>query len=637
MRSHSARSIIIATLALVMAMPVLGIAIGPARAATSHGPILIRGNSDFGPANGVVSGSGTSIDPYIIAGWDIDATSTDGIVVRNTTASFVIRGVTIHSGGTSRNGIVFQNVTAARIENSTVSYDASGILVSDSSDIALFANAVTLNTWDGIGVFDSRRITMNGNNVTYNRDGVYLNGVSELLFQGNGVWLNAQDGAFLTNVTSVRIEGSTFASNAWAGLHISSASNASLLANLAFSNSRDGISIDSIEGLQVRTNTAFSNQGGGIRLYSVSNATVSFNDLSANRDSGIVLEGSRSVTVFHNIASASGYGGIMLGSDADIVVDGNWVTNSDHGLSLILVSRALVRFNNVTQCAKDGIYFAGSDNLTVEKNNASRNGNGVAVETTFDATFRGNVIMQNDYGIYLFRSRRTVVAGNRIVTNAVQAFDEAGPENRWDDGYPSGGNFWSDYRGLDRCEAANQSVCDNPDGIGDTPYYVDTDTTDRYPLMRPPGSPDAPPVASFAVLPATGNTTTSFLLDATTAYDVEDTVAMLELRWDFNGDGTWDTPWTHVRRVAHVFAADGEYEIRLEVRDSSGQTATTTRHLSVRAAPILPLISIDPFVLSLLVLVGSTLALGTVFRRRIRRKVRRFTATHAAWLRPRGR
>src|SRR5712664_3697610 len=148
-------------------MPVLGIAIESARAATSHGPILIQGNSDFEPTNGVVSGSGTSSDPYIIAGWDIDARSTDGIVVLNTTASFIIRSVTVHSGGTSRNGIVFQNVTAARIENSTVSYDASGILVRDSSDIALFGNGVTVNTWDGIAVFDSRRITMNGNNVTY--------------------------------------------------------------------------------------------------------------------------------------------------------------------------------------------------------------------------------------------------------------------------------------------------------------------------------------------------------------------------------------------------------------------------------------------------------------------------------------
>lgn len=47
--------------------------------------------------------------------------------------------------------------------------------------------------------------------------------------------------------------------------------------------------------------------------------------------------------------------------------------------------------------------------------------------------------------------------------------------NRWDNGYPSGGNHWSDYTGADI----------NGDGIGDTPYIVDANNTDHYPLMTP--------------------------------------------------------------------------------------------------------------------------------------------------------
>jgi len=45
--------------------------------------------------------------------------------------------------------------------------------------------------------------------------------------------------------------------------------------------------------------------------------------------------------------------------------------------------------------------------------------------------------------------------------------------NVWDDGYPSGGNFWSDYAGVDA----------DGDGIGDTPYLIDDNNRDRYPLM----------------------------------------------------------------------------------------------------------------------------------------------------------
>jgi len=58
--------------------------------------------------------------------------------------------------------------------------------------------------------------------------------------------------------------------------------------------------------------------------------------------------------------------------------------------------------------------------------------------------------------------------------------------NVWNDGYPSGGNYWSDYTGVDEKSGPNQ---DQPgsDGIGDTPYFIDGYNQDRYPLMYPRG------------------------------------------------------------------------------------------------------------------------------------------------------
>ena len=41
-----------------------------AAALTPHAPILIDGNANFTAGNGVVSGNGTAVDPYVITGWD---------------------------------------------------------------------------------------------------------------------------------------------------------------------------------------------------------------------------------------------------------------------------------------------------------------------------------------------------------------------------------------------------------------------------------------------------------------------------------------------------------------------------------------------------------------------------------------
>src|SRR5690349_11912885 len=51
---------------------------------TSHKPILITSDNDFTASNGVISGSGTASDPYIIGTWKInDLNSGSGIKIDN--------------------------------------------------------------------------------------------------------------------------------------------------------------------------------------------------------------------------------------------------------------------------------------------------------------------------------------------------------------------------------------------------------------------------------------------------------------------------------------------------------------------------------------------------------------------------
>jgi len=87
---------------------------------------------------------------------------------------------------------------------------------------------------------------------------------------------------------------------------------------------------------------------------------------------------------------------------------------------------------------------------------------------------------------------------------------------------------------------------------------------------------NTPPVAHFVVTPPSGDVTTRFMFDAPGSSDLEDSSTILEVRWDFDGDGTWDTNWTTVKTKTNTFGVAGTYTGMLEVRDSGGLTNTTT-------------------------------------------------------------
>lgn len=96
-------------------------------------------------------------------------------------------------------------------------------------------------------------------------------------------------------------------------------------------------------------------------------------------------------------------------------------------------------------------------------------------------------IFNNEYGLYIMTEGEgsdNVIHHNNFVNNVQNVYcDES--IHIWDDG--SEGNFWSDYTGIDQ----------NGDGIGDTPYMINEDNEDVFPLMDPLNNP--PPIIANVV------------------------------------------------------------------------------------------------------------------------------------------
>jgi len=95
----------------------------------------------------------------------------------------------------------------------------------------------------------------------------------------------------------------------------------------------------------------------------------------------------------------------------------------------------------------------------------------------------GNLILNNSVGILLDVSSNNSVCHNNFVNNTCQVYTYESV-NVWDNGYPSGGNYWSDYKGVDLCSGHHQNETES-DGISDTRYTIDANNVDRFPLAAP--------------------------------------------------------------------------------------------------------------------------------------------------------
>ena len=89
--------------------------------------------------------------------------------------------------------------------------------------------------------------------------------------------------------------------------------------------------------------------------------------------------------------------------------------------------------------------------------------------------------------------------------------------------------------------------------------------------------PNTPPTAILGIASAsTGAVPFTATLDASESSDAQDSPEALVARWDFDGDGSWDTAYSTQKIMQHTYVLAGAYTPRVQIRDTGGLTSEAT-------------------------------------------------------------
>jgi parallel beta-helix repeat protein len=206
-----------------------------------------------------------------------------------------------------------------------------------------------------------------------------------------------------------------------------------------------------------------------------------------------LVVGSGNIIRGNSISSQIGtdHAGINLASCFNNSVSGNKISNSSAGISLLDCSDSTVSRNDIVFCSLGILLDSYANSNTVSGNSIHANEYGVHLSQL--ASY--NTICENSVELNSVADIRTYASDNYIyhnnLTTSLGVIIYSG-SNYWDNGYPSGGNYWSDY--LTRYPNATEI---DASGLGDIPYAINANNTDRYPLM----APYIPEFASSLIVP----------------------------------------------------------------------------------------------------------------------------------------
>jgi parallel beta-helix repeat protein len=219
----------------------------------------------------------------------------------------------------------------------------------------------------------------------------------------------------------------------------------------------------------------------GIYLNSTSNSIILQNNLTNNYIGvwiGYSTNNKIESNVITNTTLSQGYGIWLKNSSQNIVLK-NEITFYTYALFIgfsdenMLSENCLV--NNLI-----GAFFSSSFNNKFYANNVSINRNGIHLLQSKNNTIYLNDVANNALaGISSDKSSNNIIYNNNFINNNVQVYSVESA-NFWDNGYNTGGNYWSDYE-----EKYPDAERLEESGVWNKPYIIDENNSDRYPLISP--------------------------------------------------------------------------------------------------------------------------------------------------------
>lgn len=283
-------------------------------------------------------------------------------------------------------------------------------------------------------------------------------------------------------------------------------------------------------------NNVLSLDGAGIRLWGAQDNKIAGNNVTNNGDDGIfVQQGSNGNNVTGNHVM-NNLGGILLENSGDNRLRYNNMSGNKYNFgvyahnlqqfindidtsneveqkpiyyltnktNLVINSStfpdigylAIVNSTNIDVKGLElagnfqGFTFAYTNNSRITNSTVTNNEYNIALSNSFDNNITDNNITNasapQGIGIWSYYSGYNNIYHNNFINNTEQAYSHASLDN-WDDGYPSGGNYWSDHKHVDGYTGPYQNET-GQDGICDTPYKIYwrvIRVKDNYPLLGP--------------------------------------------------------------------------------------------------------------------------------------------------------